>query len=79
MRGLHNSVFRRIPKFSQEMHMKIEQNGVYFFIKSGNLVRAIAPADPYMRQTCWTVERILGASAGKRMTVPARALVKSLY
>lgn len=58
--------------------MRIEQDALYFFIKSGNQVRAIARADPYMGQPCWTVERTLGASAGKRMIVPASALVTKL-
>jgi hypothetical protein len=55
--------------------MKIQANAMYFFTKSGNQVRAIAPAEPFMGQPCWTVERTLGASAGKQMIVLARALV----
>lgn len=58
--------------------MKIEQNALYFFTKSGSQVRAIAPADPYMGQPCWTVERVSGASKGKQVIVPALALVTTL-
>lgn len=58
--------------------MMISPNKLYFFTKSGNEVRAIAPADPYMGQPCWTVERTQGASSGKQMIVPALALVATL-
>ncbi|MYM92531.1 hypothetical protein [Duganella vulcania] len=58
--------------------MDIEAGKLYFFTKSGNEVRAIEPAPPYMRQPMWEVERTQGVSAGKRMDVPARALVTSL-
>lgn len=50
----------------------------YFFTKSGNQVRVIEPSSPYKGQPCWTVERTNGRSAGKRMIVPAKALVNSL-
>lgn len=56
----------------------IKPEELYFFIKSGNQVRAIAPAGRYLGQPCWTVERTAGASAGKQMIVPAAALVTSL-
>lgn len=58
--------------------MQIEPNKLYIFTKSGNKVRAIAPAQPYRGQAMWEVERTEGASAGKRMDVPARALVIQL-
>jgi len=58
--------------------MTIEAGKTYFFTKSGNEVRAIAPTTPYRGQAMWEVERTAGASAGKRMDVPARALVTQL-
>ena len=58
--------------------MTIEAGKTYFFTKSGNEVRAIAPTTPYRGQAMWEVERTGGASAGKRMDVPARALVTQL-
>ena len=58
--------------------MTIEAGKTYFFTKSGNEVRAIAPTTPYRGQAMWEVERADGASAGKRMDVPARALVTQL-
>ena len=58
--------------------MTIEVGKHYFFTKSGNEVRAIAPASPYRGQAMWEVERTKGASAGRRMGVPARALVTQL-
>ena len=56
----------------------IETGKLYCFTKSGNQVRAVAPADPHKGLPCWTVERTLGASAGKRMIVLERALVAEL-
>lgn len=53
----------------------IEAGREYIFTKSGNRVRAIAPAAPYGSLPMWEVERVDGTSAGKRMDVPARALV----
>ena len=58
--------------------MTIEAGKTYFFTKSGNEVRAIAPTTPYRGQAMWEVERTDGASVGKRMDVPARALVTQL-
>jgi hypothetical protein len=58
--------------------MTIEAGKTYIFTKSGNEVRAIAPTTPYRTQAMWEVERTGGASAGKRMHVPARALVTQL-
>lgn len=58
--------------------MAIEVGKTYIFIKSGNEVRVIAPAEPYLGLPMWEVERTKGASAGKRMSVPERALVESL-
>lgn len=52
----------------------IKKGQLYTFSKSGNKVRAVAPATPYEGQACWTVERTEGQSAGKQMTVPAHAL-----
>ena len=58
--------------------MVIEAGKTYFFTKSGNQVRAIAPTTPYRGVAMWEVERTAGASAGKRMDVPARSLVTQL-
>jgi antitoxin (DNA-binding transcriptional repressor) of toxin-antitoxin stability system len=58
--------------------MTIKAGKDYIFTKSGNAVRTIAPAPPYRRLKMWEVERTDGASAGKRMDVPARALVTHL-
>lgn len=58
--------------------MTIEAGKTYFFAKSGNKVRAIAPTTPPRGLAMWEVERTTGASAGKRMDVPARALVRQL-
>ena len=58
--------------------MQINPNELYFFIKSGNEVRAIAPAGKHHGVPLWEVERTRGTSAGKRMLVAARALVKRL-
>ena len=58
--------------------MVIEAGKTYFFRKSGNEVRAIAPTTPYCGLAMWEVERTAGASAGKRMDLPARALVTQL-
>ena len=55
--------------------MTIEAGKTYFFTKSGNEVGAIAPTTPYRGQAMWEVERTAGANSGKRMDVPARALV----
>ena len=55
--------------------MLIEQGVTYIFVKSGNRVRAIAPVEPCFGEPTWQVERTEGASAGKRMLVPASALV----
>ena len=58
--------------------MSIEAGKLYFFTKSGNEVRTIEPAPPYRGQAMWEVERTTGLSAGKRMDVPAHALVTHL-
>lgn len=58
--------------------MAIEAGKTYFFTKSGNQVRAIAPTTPYRGVAMWEVERTAGASAGKRMDVPTRSLVTQL-
>lgn len=58
--------------------MAIEAGKTYFFTKSGNQVRAIAPTTPYRGVAMWEVERTAGASAGKRMDVPVRSLVTQL-
>lgn len=58
--------------------MTIEAGKDYIFTKSGNTVRTIAPAPHYRGLVMWEVERTTGASAGKRMDVPARALVTQL-
>lgn len=59
--------------------MTIKAGKNYFFTKSGNAVRTIALARPYRGIAMWEVERTDGASAGKRMDVPARALVTQLH
>lgn len=56
------------------MMQAIEPGKSYLFTKSGNKVRAIAPTTRYRGMAMWEVEREDGASAGKRMDVPARAL-----
>jgi hypothetical protein len=58
--------------------MYIEAGKLYVFKKSGNDVRAVALAPPYRGQAMWEVERVAGSSAGKRMDVPASALVAKL-
>jgi hypothetical protein len=58
--------------------MRIEPGKTYFFRKSGNEVRAIAPATPYRGQRMWEVERTNGTSAGKKMDVAAKALLTRL-
>lgn len=58
--------------------MQINTGETYIFTKSGNEVRAIAPAGSYRGFPMWEVERTSGASTGKRMDVSARALVKNL-
>lgn len=58
--------------------MAVEAGKTYFFTKSGNEVRAIAPTTSYRGLAMWEVERTTGPSAGKRMDVPARALVTQL-
>lgn len=57
--------------------MPIQAGEIYIFTKSGNEVSAIAPAGAYRGLPMWEVERTRGTSAGKRMDVPARALVKN--
>lgn len=57
--------------------MGIRRDHLYFFLKSGNEVRAIAPTTNGGRGH-WVVERTAGASAGKQMVVPGRALLKTL-
>ncbi|HIH2744947.1 TPA: hypothetical protein ACYLN4_000613 [Burkholderia lata] len=54
--------------------MDISPTKTYVFGKSGNLVRAIEPSEPYLGQPTWVVERVAGESAGKRMVVPAGSL-----
>jgi hypothetical protein len=55
--------------------MSIQPGKVYRFEKSGNLVRALTPAAPYLGQPMWAVERVEGQGAGKQLQVHARALV----
>lgn len=57
--------------------MSIRRNRVYFFRKSGSRVRAIEPT-AYGGRGNWVVQRVDGASAGKEMVVPGRALALSL-
>lgn len=58
--------------------MTIEAGKTYFCTKSGTEVRTIAQAPRYRGLAMREVERTNGASAGKRMEVPARALVTQL-
>lgn len=58
--------------------MKIEPGRTYYFTKSGNQVKTVAPAEPYLGQPCWSVVRTDGESAGKGMIVPASALVNEM-
>lgn len=58
--------------------MTIETGKTYIFTKSGNEVRAIEPTTPYRGLPMWVVERTQGASTGKQMCVPARALAPAL-
>lgn len=67
-----------IIKYHGKAVMTIEASKTYIFTKSGNEVRAIEPTAPYRGQPMWVVERTQGASAGKQMCVPARALVAAL-
>lgn len=54
--------------------MKIVPSTTYVFGKSGNLVRAVEPSEPYLGQPTWVVERVAGEFSGKRMVVPAGSL-----
>jgi hypothetical protein len=58
--------------------MDIQQGVVYWFIKSGNQVRAIEPIERKDGTREWVVERVSGESAGKRMLVPEMTLVQSI-
>lgn len=58
--------------------MTIVSGCVYMFEKSGNIVRAIAPLGHKQSATgatMWTVERVTGDAARKRMTVNDNVLV----
>jgi hypothetical protein len=57
--------------------MNIRRNRTYYFRKSGNQVKTIEPTN-YGGRGNWVVERTDGASAGKQMVVPGRALVTTL-
>jgi len=57
--------------------MSIRRSRIYLFRKSGNRVRAIEPTS-YGGRGNWVVRRVEGASAGKEMVVPGRALVARL-
>lgn len=52
----------------------INPGDTYVFTKSGNEVRAIAPTTRWRGRPMWEVERVSGASAGKRMDVMVSAL-----
>lgn len=54
--------------------MSIRRNRIYFFRKSGNRVQAIEPTN-YGGRGNWQVRRLDGASAGKEMIVPGKALL----
>jgi hypothetical protein len=54
--------------------MSVNAGDTYVFTKSGNEVRAIAPAPSCQGRPMWEVERVTGASAGKRMDVHQGAL-----
>ncbi|TNC79257.1 MAG: hypothetical protein C9356_20205 [Oleiphilus sp.] len=55
----------------------IEPGREYYFLKSGNRVRAIE-ATRYSGAGHWVVERTAGASKGKRMIVHERSLVSQM-
>lgn len=57
--------------------MSIRRRRIYIFRKSGNRVQAIEPTD-YGGRGNWVVRRVDGASAGKEMIVPGRALLSIL-
>lgn len=57
--------------------MSVRRNRVYIFRKSGNRVRALEPTN-YGGRGNWLVRRVDGASMGKELIVPGRALVSSL-
>lgn len=57
--------------------MSIRRTRIYYFRKSGNRVRAVEPTT-YGGRGNWVVQRVDGASAGKEMIVPGRALVARL-
>lgn len=57
--------------------MSIHRNRLYFFSKSGNRVLAMEPTN-YGGRGNWIVRRVDGASAGKEMIVPGRALFARL-
>ncbi|WP_155293366.1 hypothetical protein [Comamonas testosteroni] len=57
--------------------MSIRRNRIYFFRKSGNKVQTLSPTT-YGGRGSWIVRRVDGASAGKEMIVPGRALMVRL-
>jgi len=57
--------------------MQIEKDRTYIFAKSGNKVRAITRCGGKKDAPQWLVERIDGASNGKRMIVSASTLQPS--
>lgn len=61
-----------------QRQQSIQTNHLYYFMKSGNQVRAIRPVTPESERPCWEVERTTGASAGKRMIVLSDSLVKEM-
>ena len=54
--------------------MNIRRNRIFYFRKSGNRVQTLEPTN-YGGRGNWLVRRVDGASAGKEMIVPGRALV----
>lgn len=57
--------------------MSIRRNSIYVSRKSGTRVQAVEPTC-YGGRGNWVVKRVDGASAGKEMIVPGRALVTKL-
>lgn len=56
------------------MPTAIRRGRLYVVRKSGNLVRTVAPTT-YGGRGNWVVKRVDGASAGKELIVPGRALL----
>lgn len=74
LNSLFYGIIAKYDKHLRASMRAIEADKTYLFTKSGNKVRAIAPTTRWRGQAMWEVERVDGASVGKRMDVPASAL-----